>query len=89
MVKRAALDAKEVGAISIVLSGHADRAGDSEYNMALSRARVIAVGNAIMEAGISRKMVRKSYLGEEEPAVRTSDGKRESMNRRAVIRLRR
>ena len=53
------------------------------------RARVIAVGNAIMEAGISRKMVRKSYLGEEEPAVRTSDGKRESMNRRVVIRLRR
>lgn len=89
MVKRAALDAKEVGAISIVLSGHADRAGDSEYNMALSRARVIAVSNAIMEAGISRKMVRKSYLGEEEPAVRTSDGKRESMNRRVVIRLRR
>jgi OOP family OmpA-OmpF porin len=38
MVKRAALDAKEVGAISIVLSGHADRAGNSEYNMALSRA---------------------------------------------------
>jgi len=85
LIKRAAAAAKASKATRLVLIGHADRSGSSEYNQGLSRARVVAVGNALMEAGIARKMVTKSSAGETSPQVATDDGKRERMNRRVEV----
>jgi len=85
LIKRAAAAAKASKATRLVLIGHADRSGSSEYNMDLSRARVVAVGNALMEAGVARKMVSKSSAGETSPQVTTEDGMRERMNRRVEV----
>jgi len=85
LIKRAAAAAKASKATRLVLIGHADRSGSSDYNTGLSRARVIAVGNALMVEGIPRKMVTKSSAGETSPQVATDDGVRERMNRRVEV----
>jgi len=85
LIKRAAAAAKASKATRLVLIGHTDRSGSSDYNQGLSRARVVAVGNALMEAGVARNMVTKSSAGETSPQVATDDGKRERMNRRVEV----
>ena len=85
LIKRAAAAAKASKATRLVLIGHTDRSGSSEYNQGLSRARVVAVGNALMVAGVARKMVAKSSAGETSPQVMTDDGMRERMNRRVEV----
>ena len=80
---------KVTGAKRVILSGHTDRAGDTGYNKGLSRARVVAAGNAIMEAGVARNMVVKNYEGEGRPQVATPDGAREAKNRRVEVTLER
>ena len=85
LIKRAAAAAKASKATRLVLIGHTDRSGSSDYNQGLSRARVVAVGNALMEAGVARNMVKKSSAGETSPQVATDDGKRERMNRRVEV----
>lgn len=84
-IRDAAAAAKNASPSKIVLSGHADRSGANAYNMQLSRHRVAAVGNALMEAGVSRKIIEQSRRGEDEPAVVTADGVREAANRRVEI----
>lgn len=85
LIEQAAAAAKAAKAGSVVLIGHADRSGAADYNMGLSRARVAAVGNAIMEAGLDRNMVQKNHAGESSPQVNTDDGVRERKNRRVEI----
>lgn len=85
LIEQAAAAAKKAKADSVMLIGHTDRSGSDSYNMGLSRARVAAVGNAIMEAGLDRSMVKKNYAGETSPQVSTQDGVRERMNRRVEI----
>jgi len=85
LIKRAADAADAAKVTRVVLIGHTDRSGSSEYNKGLSRARVVAVGNALMEAGVARSMVTKSSAGETSPQVKTEDGMRERMNRRVEV----
>lgn len=85
LIQKAANAAKAANVKRVVLIGHADRSGSAEYNQGLSRARVVAVGNAIMEAGIARNMVVKNFAGETSPQVKTDDGVRERMNRRVEV----
>jgi len=85
LIRRAAKEAMAARVKRVVLIGHADRSGSKTYNEGLSRARVIAVGNALMQAGVARKMVKKSFAGETSPQVGTKDGVRERMNRRVEM----
>jgi OOP family OmpA-OmpF porin len=86
-IRDAAAAVKNSDASKIFLSGHTDRSGANAYNMQLSRHRVAAVGNALMEAGVSRKLIEQVRRGEEQPAVTTADGMREAANRRVEISL--
>jgi len=69
----------------VKVTGHTDLSGNKDYNVGLSRARAVAVGNALMEAGIARKMVSRKYDGEAAPAVMTADGVKNARNRRVTI----
>ena len=73
----------------VVITGHTDLAGDKGYNVGLSLARVVAVGNALVKEGVARSLLVDSWLGEEKPRVSTSDGQREAENRRVEITLKR
>ncbi len=85
IIKEAAGKGASAQVMKAVLSGHTDTVGSDEYNKALSRARVIAVGNALMEAGVSRKLVQKDYYGESKLRVATPDNTAKQDNRRVEI----
>jgi outer membrane protein OmpA-like peptidoglycan-associated protein len=73
---------------NIHLAGHTDLAGDAKYNLVLSKARVDAVAEALIKAGVPANRITKEIYGEEKPRVMTADGKPEQGNRRveAVFR---
>jgi outer membrane protein OmpA-like peptidoglycan-associated protein len=87
IIKEAAGNASSAKVMKAALSGHTDTVGSDDYNKGLSRARVIAVGNALMAAGISRKMVIKDHYGESKLRIATSDDTESRDNRRVEIRF--
>ena len=89
VIADAAKDAAENGVSSITLAGHADRAGGTSYNMALSEKRVSAVRAELQRLGIQSRSITTSSFGESRPAVDTPDGQREQLNRRVNIELNR
>lgn len=85
VVKKAAAEGLAAGFSTVTVTGHADKAGSSDYNAGLSRARAATVGNALMTEGVARDTVKRSYAGESFPEVSTDDGVKEAQNRRVVI----
>ncbi|MGB0283405.1 MAG: OmpA family protein [Neptuniibacter sp.] len=53
---------------SITLIGHADRIGSDDYNDALSKRRVDAVEQKLLESGIDGSKISTDYKGEKVPA---------------------
>lgn len=75
-------------AVEIVVTGHADRAGPSDYNVALSERRAKAVRAHLMEHGLTISALKDFELnarGESDPVVATADGVPEPANRRVVL----
>jgi len=85
VVNQVLADAAAKGAPAISITGHADRSGPADYNLALSLRRADAVRQALIAGGISADQITVSGRGEEEPAVPTPDGVREQANRRVEI----
>jgi len=78
-------DAAKHAPSSVSVTGHADRAGPEDYNMALSLRRADAVRSALVAGGIAADRITVAGRGESEPAVPTPDGVREQRNRRVEI----
>ena len=72
----------------VTVSGHADRAGPSDYNVALSQRRAMEVSEALTARGIENRIIDPEARGESAPAVPTEDGVRLQENRRVVIDFR-
>ncbi len=85
VIAKAAKEGMAAGAKGVIVTGHTDTAGASEYNEGLSRARAATVGNQLMIEGIARSMVKRSASGETAPAVNTDDGAKEARNRRVTV----
>ena len=77
----------KMGATSVSVTGHADRAGPAEYNMALSLRRANAVSVALVAKGVIADRISVAGRGEEELAVATDDDVPEPANRRVEIIL--
>ena len=84
---RDAADGLDMQAYSLVVTGHADRAGTEAYNWTLSLDRAHAALGALLARGIPRTKVLVKAAGEIEPAVDTEDGVREPKNRRVEIKF--
>ncbi len=80
-------DAAKMGTVNISATGHADRSGSEDYNMALSLRRADSVREALIAGGISPDAITVAGRGESEPAVPTPDGVKEQANRRVEIVL--
>jgi len=78
-------DVGSVGSVNISTTGHADRSGSEDYNMALSLRRADAVREALIAGGIAAEAITVAGRGESEPAVPTPDGVKEQANRRVEI----
>lgn len=72
----------------VVVEGHTDRAGPSDYNDGLAANRAEAVAERLREIGVPKNDVAVSSFGEELPAVATPDGVAEPLNRRVEIQVR-
>lgn len=73
------------GSARVVATGHADRSGPENYNMALSLRRANAVKNALVGDGVPATAIAVVGRGESQPLVQTADGVREPQNRRVEV----
>jgi OOP family OmpA-OmpF porin len=80
-------DAAKHAPSSVSVTGHADRSGPEDYNMALSLRRADAVRSSLISGGVAADKITVAGRGESEPAVPTADGVREAKNRRVEIIL--
>ncbi|MEQ9199349.1 MAG: OmpA family protein, partial [Rhodospirillales bacterium] len=78
-------DAKFAGKHKVLISGHADRAGSTEYNLALSKRRAEAVRQQLLIAGIPGENITVLAFGEVDPAINTDDNVQNAWNRRVEI----
>ncbi len=81
-----AVAAAKAGSSSrVTLTGHTDRSGSEQYNMALSLRRAEAVKANMIRQGIAANAIVVIGRGESQPLVPTADGVREPQNRRVEI----
>ena len=78
---------KKHGPSSVVVTGHADRSGDRDYNKGLSMRRADAVVGDMVAGGVSRSLIKEKATGEDNPRVKTPDGERNNLNRAVEIVL--
>ena len=84
-IQQAADAYKAKGNARITATGHTDRSGPENYNMALSLRRANAVKDALVRDGVPATAISVIGKGEADPLVPTADGVREPQNRRVVI----
>ena len=80
------VDEKESEHISVI--GHADTAGDAQYNLRLSRRRAAAVKKMLVAGGVSSEYITSTSHGENNPLVKTADNVPERRNRRVEVVVR-
>jgi OOP family OmpA-OmpF porin len=76
---------KTKGSARVTATGHTDKSGPDDYNMALSLRRANAVKDALVREGVPATAISVIGRGETQPLVQTADGVREPQNRRVEI----
>ncbi len=76
---------EEYNPATVIVVGHTDSAGPSDYNIMLSQRRAEAVYNALAAEGIPQADMRVEAYGEERPRIERPDGTREESNRRVDV----
>jgi len=84
-IGQAAAEYKTKGSARITATGHTDKSGPENYNMALSLRRANAVKDALVRNGVPATAISVVGKGETQPLVQTADGVREPQNRRVEI----
>jgi len=76
---------KEHASAKVLLEGHCDERGTSEYNMALGERRAEAVKNYMVDLGVSAERITTKSWGKEKPVELGHNEKAWSKNRRAEM----
>jgi OOP family OmpA-OmpF porin len=84
-IRQAAGSYKTKGSARITATGHTDKSGPDDYNMALSLRRANTVKDALVREGVPAGVISVVGRGETQPLVQTADGVREPQNRRVEI----
>jgi OmpA-OmpF porin, OOP family len=87
VIDQAAALYNSAGTATLIVEGHADRAGSDPYNMELSAKRAAAVKRALIAKGILQDRISTTSFGESRPLIDTMDGVREPQNRRVEIQV--
>lgn len=83
-IQAAWLSQNENANVRIVLEGHCDARGTSEYNLGLGKRRAEGVKAYLVSKGISADRIDTVSYGKERPAVVGSDEAAYAKNRRGV-----
>ena len=70
----------------LIIEGHTDERGGSEYNLALGQKRAEAVLKALVLLGVQPSQLEAVSFGKERPAVVGNDEAAFAQNRRAVLK---
>jgi peptidoglycan-associated lipoprotein len=70
----------------LVIEGHTDERGGSEYNLALGQKRAEAVARSLSLLGVKAEQVESVSFGKERPSASGSDEGAWAQNRRAEIK---
>jgi OmpA-OmpF porin, OOP family len=84
-IRQAAGSYKTKGSARITATGHTDKSGPDDYNMALSLRRANSVKDVLVREGVPATAISVVGRGETQPLVQTADGVREPQNRRVEI----
>ena len=71
----------------IIVVGHTDNLGDTDYNQNLSEMRAHSVLNYLIELGVEKRRLTSIGYGESKPVVPNNDEKSRSRNRRVEFRI--
>jgi peptidoglycan-associated lipoprotein len=74
--------------VSLVVTGHTDERGTSEYNLALGQRRAASVKRYLASRGIADARVSTQSMGDSQPAASGSDESAYQQNRRAEFEAR-
>ncbi|WP_395644967.1 OmpA family protein [Terricaulis sp.] len=72
---------------SVVVVGHTDTSGSTQYNIGLSERRAAVVRDALTARGIPAGAIQTEARGENDLARPTRDGIREPLNRRTAVTI--
>jgi peptidoglycan-associated lipoprotein len=75
------------GSLAVIVEGHCDERGTTEYNLALGERRARAVRDALVGAGVSANQLETVSAGEERPVAFGHDEASWSQNRRAILSI--
>ena len=81
-------DLKTRRAPEVVVVGHTDLVGTTEYNDELSLERARDVQDILIATGVPASLISISGRGKRDPAIKTPDGVPEPRNRRVEITIR-
>ena len=70
----------------VVIEGHTDERGGSEYNLALGQKRAEAVAKSLATLGVAENQMEAVSFGKERPAVQGSSEEAWAKNRRAELK---
>ena len=74
--------------VALVVTGHTDERGTSEYNLALGQRRAAQVKRYLTGKGVSEARLTTQSLGDSQPAASGSDEAAYQQNRRAEFEVR-
>ena len=73
--------------VNIVVEGHCDERGTTEYNLALGQRRALKIKEYYVQLGIAPNRIATISYGEEMPAVKMSSESAWAKNRRAETKI--
>ncbi|MFH1154979.1 MAG: peptidoglycan-associated lipoprotein Pal [Pseudomonadota bacterium] len=83
LLKEKAAWLEENGKVQIVIEGHCDERGTTEYNLALGERRAMAAQQFLLNMGIAASRIRTVSFGEERPMDMGHNEEAWTKNRRA------
>jgi peptidoglycan-associated lipoprotein len=85
MIERHGQYLRDHQSVKVIIEGHADERGGSEYNLALGQRRSDSVRSALRLLGVKDAQMEAISFGEEKPAAAGHDELAWQKNRRADI----
>jgi OmpA-OmpF porin, OOP family len=79
--------ARQCNVGTVVVVGHTDTSGSTQYNAGLSERRASVVRDALVARGVAAGSIRTEARGETDLARPTNDGVREPLNRRTAVTI--